>query len=403
MYHDRIQVQFGEGKASNIMYIKGIDLNNHNAEHEYTGPIGSFTNMVLDIPNDTLDMVASAIAPFSQKLYNEPPEMNYIISIDDFRILLENLKNKIADSFIYFVLIELPFSLAIVNAELYQINFNFNSDDFNYLPSETDTRIRSIASKSKLDTNYDNLIIWRNYIYDVDTIQHVKMSVSKRRRMSFNARNGAIQHAFSILNTIEALKKLKLFLPRALKYRETHKNFNSSYDEWLNESLRLSLGNGEIIFFTGIIAIEQNELIKRGLYIKKCKLCGSLFTSSRVDASYCHTPNPNYQKKPCNIVGPRMLLFDKKHYKKYNSTRAALYKWCNENRTFANENADEETYKKLDKELMQLQQNWQKRADEARELLNRKEITEEEFYNQITLPLSKDRSKTLTQLRESLR
>ena len=98
-----------------------------------------------------------------------------------------------------------------------------------------------------------------------------------------------------------------------------------------------------------------------------------------------------------------MVDIKSKHYKKYNSTRAALYKWCNENRTFANENADEETYKKIDKELMQLQQNWQKRADEARELLNRKEITEEEFYNQIKLPLSKDRSKTLTQLRESLK
>lgn len=149
--------------------------------------------------------------------------------------------------------------------------------------------------------------------------------------------------------------------------------------------------------------MEQNELMKRGLYIKKCKLCGSMFTSSRLDASYCQNPNPKYNQKKCSKVGPRISLFNESQYAKFNSIRAALYKWCDENRRFARENADHTTYKAIDSELIKLQQDWRQNADNARVLFKDGKISEQEFYDRLKLPKPKDRSKTLTTLRDSLR
>ena len=79
-----------------------------------------------------------------------------------------------------------------------------------------------------------------------------------------------------------------------------------------------------------IIHLELYILSKNDMYLKRCKLCGKYYMTSKSNSIYCNYLNEKYGK-PCKEIAAQIVFLEKSSlmYKKYKKNYEAYNRWLN--------------------------------------------------------------------------
>lgn len=410
MYPEILTVQFDNENISLI----GEYWERRKHEIEFTGEIGSFSEFLLSIPASVLEQVSGAILPYAKKYYNEPKNINYNLPIFECYEILRNLKQNLLTEQQYKILIELPFSIAIQRYDLFDINsqnseiehecFFFKNKQGDITNFSKKREIQCLLQDYRVDEVSELLSFWKEYLNDQKSVIKANANLTQKRYLSKWMYKGSVIHSMEILRTVADIMKIQNTLPEFLKRREKELCLKPQRDRWLELAFGQTLQNKRVIFFQGIVAMEQYELLDKKLYYKKCKLCGKPFITTKSNSNYCKRKNEQYDGKLCYRIGPAITFADKDYYHDYCRVKAGIQKWCNENREFARKNASSEEYQIIDADLVSFEMTQMKELEKAKESLINHFISFDVFLDRINVSRNiRIRSEALYQLRQRMK
>jgi hypothetical protein len=209
----------------------------------------------------------------------------------------------------------------------------------------------------------------------------------------------ALAYCEEVISNLEEIRRIKPLLREFIGNRYNTKFSTDSLPQWILSELGKTLDSERTLTLITLIALEQESLYKKKLYIRACPICKRTFLAHKHSKKYCSNPNPDFNGRTCQEIGnnegpgSRMQL-----YPLFNSKRKSYSNWRKKQydrhpEIFVSENA-----LNIEKEINSNYETWYKKARGAVSLYEIRKITLEEAESLINLPEIEYRSPLLYKL-----
>lgn len=209
----------------------------------------------------------------------------------------------------------------------------------------------------------------------------------------------AIGYSEIIISNLVEIRRIKPLIKEFVQDRTKKKSLGDILPQWILSELRQTLKPEWVLSLTTAIALEQEYLYKKRLYLRTCPICKSSFIAYRVSTKYCSNPNPEYNGRTCQEIGKNEGPESKmKLYPLFNTKRKIYCNWRKKQYDRYTAIFNSEKAQNIEEELNQNYKGWHSKAHRALYQYELGKIQLKEAETIINLPEIEYRSPLLYKL-----